>query len=325
MSLAISDGAAPSAGGGVVLKSYGMVALAATLWGTVGVMTKMLYAWDVSPWSLIFFRAFIGAVGCGLVILVANRSWLQVDRQELPFLALYGFVSTSIFFAVYLYTISVTTVAVAVVLLYTAPVFAAVMARFAFGEAITLQKSVALLLCFAGCVLMAGLLSEQTAVSLLGIATGIGSALTYASFGIMGKQARRKYSALTIQFYALAFGTLFLLPILGVPGARLGPYSWEVWALMVAIAAGPTLLARVLYVAAVKHVEASRAAIVANIEPVTASVFAFILLGEGLSLAQIAGGCLVLAGSILAQQPALGSTATKRLAGADLGASAPRQ
>lgn len=286
------------------LKAYGMVALAAALWGTIGVLVKWLYAWDVNLWSFIFFRAIIGAVACGLAILVVQRSWFKVERRDIPFLTLYGFVSTSVFFALWLYTLSITTVAVAVVMLYTAPVFAAILARFTFGEAISPQKVVALCLSFTGCALVAGLLAEQPVVSLLGVITGIGSAMTYAAFGIMGKRARSKHNSLTIQFYSMTFGSLFLVPALTVPGASLGPYPWQVWALMVFIAAGPTLVARVLYVSAVKHVEASRAAIVANIEPVMAAIFAFVMLGEALSPLQIIGGCLVLAGAILAQQPA---------------------
>ncbi len=285
------------------IEYYGMIALAATMWGSLGVMTKNLYALGVSPWSLTFFRTLLGFLAFGAVVLLGNRSWLRVRRQDLPYLAIFGLISTSAFYALYLYTISLTSVAAAAVLLYTAPVFAAIMARFAFGEAMTPAKLVALLLTFAGCILVAGLESGAPVVTPLGIATGLGSALTYASFGIMGKKAGQRYSPWTINFYSMAFATLFLLPVLAFPEVSLWPYPLEVWLLLAAMTAGPTLLSRALYVGAVKHVEASRAAIVATVEPVAAALFALLLLGELLTSSQLLGGFLVLAGSVLAQQP----------------------
>ncbi|MHB0869527.1 MAG: DMT family transporter [Chloroflexota bacterium] len=290
--------------GGRQLESYGLIALAATMWGTLGVMTKALYGYGVSPWSLTFFRTFLGALAFGAVILFAGRSWFRVRRRDLPYLALFGLISTSAFYALYLYTISLTSVAAAAVLLYTAPVFSAIMARFAFGEAITPPKVAALLLTFGGCVLVAGLESGTPVVTPLGMATGLGSALTYASFGIMGKKAGQRYSHWTINFYSMVFATLFLLPVLALPEVALWPYPVEVWLLLAVMTVGPTLASRALYVGAVKHVEASRAAIVATVEPVAAAIFALLLLGELLTSSQLLGGFLVLAGSVLAQQRA---------------------
>ncbi|MGE5618196.1 MAG: DMT family transporter [Sphingomonadaceae bacterium] len=290
-------------GTGGQLGYYGLIALAAAMWGTLGVLTKHLYEYGVSPWSLTFLRTLLGFLAFGGVILFLDRSRFRVRRRDLPYLALFGLISTSIFYALYLYTISLTSVAVAAVLLYTAPVFAAIMARFAFGEAITPPKVVALLLTFAGCVLVAGLESGAPVVTPLGIGTGLGSALTYASFGIMGKKAGQRNCHWTINFYSMGFATLFLLPVLALPEVSLWPYQTEVWLLLAVMTAGPTLASRALYVGAVKHVEASRAAIVATVEPVAAAAFAFLLLGELLSSSQLMGGFLVLAGSVLAQQP----------------------
>ena len=284
------------------LRAYLYVAGAGVLWGGMSVLAKLLYSENVSPWTLVFYRSFMGFLACGLVILVVNREWFRVRREDLPFLVLYGLISTSAFFALYLYTISLTTVAVAVVLLYTSPVFSAILGRVIYGEALTGSKLLALGLVFPGCVLVTGLDSGQMSVGLLGVLTGLGSAITYASFGIMGKHARRRYGALTILFYTMGFGSIFLLPVLWLPGASLGPHSPRVWVLMAVIAIGPTLIARILFVAAVKHIEASRAAIVATVEPVVASALAAVVLGELLSETQLLGGALVLAGSVLAQQ-----------------------
>ncbi|HEX2986749.1 MAG TPA: DMT family transporter, partial [Chloroflexota bacterium] len=128
------------------LEAYAMIALAATMWGGLGVIAKWLYADGMDPWALIFFRTSMGALAFGGVLLIGDREWWRVRREDLPFLALYGLISTSAFYALYLFTISLTSVAAAAVLLYTAPSMAVVMAHFAFGESITRPKIAALLL-----------------------------------------------------------------------------------------------------------------------------------------------------------------------------------
>jgi len=284
------------------LQAYGMIVFAAVMWGSLGVMTKALYGLGLDPWSLTFYRTSMGFLAFAVVVLATSRPSLRVRREDLPFLALYGLISTAAFHTLYLYTISITSVAVAAVLLYTAPGLSTIMARFAFGEPLNPSKVVALLLAFGGCVLVAGLESGSPAVSPLGIATGLGSAVTYASFGIMGKRARERYDPWTVNFYCIGFATIFLIPVLAVPGTSMGPYPPVAWVLLVIMAVGPTMLSRLLYVSAVKHVEASRAAIAATIEPVSAGIFAVVLLGELLSPTQIVGGILVLAGAVLAQR-----------------------
>lgn len=291
---------------GPQLKAYGFIVVAALLWGSMGVMAKTLYSLGVAPWSLIFFRASLGFVACALFVALVDRRWFRARWQDMPFLLAYGLTSVALFFSLYLFTISLVTVAVAVVLLYTAPAMASVMARVAFGEALTPIKITALVLSFGGCVLVAGLIPMVAPASVLGIATGVGSAFAYALYTIMSKQGRARYNAWTLQFYAFGFGTLFLLPVLALEEFSAGPYPPEAWLLIVLVAAGPSLAARVLYVAALKHVEASRGSIVANVEPVAAALFAYLILGEILSPSQLIGGFLVLAGAALAQQRSFG-------------------
>ena len=287
------------------LRGYALVATAALMWGTVGVMAKFLYGWGMSPWSLVYFRASVTALMLGGIILAVNPAWLRVRRGDIPFLILYAALGSAAFFAFYFFTISLTSVAVAVVLLYTAPAFATVIARFTLGETITPVKLIAVSVSFVGCALVAeiGTIgSAETAVQPLGILTGLGAAITYALFGIMSKHARKSYNTWTVLFYAMSIATLFLSPILLLPDFAVGPYPPEAYLLLAVLILGPTLLSRLFFVQGIKSVEASRAAIVATVEPVAASIFAFLILGEYLSPTQLLGGLLVLGGAILAQQ-----------------------
>lgn len=94
-----------------------------------------------------------------------------------------------------------TSLAVAALLLYTAPVFVMLMSLLCFGEAFTRTKALALLLTFSGCACVTGVFGSSLTLTLSGLLYGLGSGFGYALYSIFGKYAVRKYSSLTITAY----------------------------------------------------------------------------------------------------------------------------
>jgi len=105
------------------LRGYLAVLGAATLWGVSGVVAKALFNRRIEPWTLIEIR-LTGAFFVLLLILVARRHPMRVQRQQLTRMGLLGLAMTAAQFTYYL-TISLTDVATALFLQYTSPVFVA--------------------------------------------------------------------------------------------------------------------------------------------------------------------------------------------------------
>lgn len=283
----------------ILLRGYLLVALAACLWGTLGLFFRILHDdYGLSALTLAFLRAGIASSILLAAMLVARPATLRISRRAFAFYAVYGFLGVSAFYFSYTQAILQTSVTTAVVLLYTAPAFVTLIAWRAWGEPLGARKLVALALAFVGCALVARAYDPaQLSLNLPGLAFGLAAGFTYALYTVFSKSALQRFSLWTALTYALLFGTLFLAPLqtlddfapLLQPGA---------WVFLLALAVGPTLGSLALYSAGLRRVPASNASLVATIEPVVASTLAFLFLGERLEFLQVVGGAMVIAGAV---------------------------
>ncbi len=278
-------------------RGYFLVLLAAGLWATLGVIYKMLAeSFGLPPLAVAAFRAGLG----GLLLLgglaVLRRHWLRVNRRTAGVVVAYGIFGIALFYAVYINAILSVGVAVAAVLLYTAPAWVAVIAWRFLGEQLTRTHLAALLLTLLGSALVAQVYRpELLRLNLVGIVWGLLSGLTYGLWSVFNKVGVRHTNPWTLQCYGMLIGAaalLFLQPITPLQGALHSPEA-IFW--LLALALGPTVGASVAYAAGVQTVPVSVASLVATLEPVLAAVLARLVLGESLSVGQIIGGGLVLA------------------------------
>ncbi len=282
---------------------YAQVMGAAALWATLGLFyTGFIDVYGVPPLGVAFYRAILGFTLLLLVLMIARPRWLRIAARDLPLFALFGLLGVAAFFITYVYAIHLTGMAVAVVLMYTAPAWVTVIAWRLFGEGLGRVKLVALGLAFGGCALVARVADpSQIRLNLLGVLCGLGAGLTYGLYTIFNKIAVRRYSPWTVMLYALGFGALFLLPLQSAAVFRpLRQPALIFWLLMLAI--GPTLGAALLHSMSLQRLPASVVSIVATLEPAIATALAWLFLGERLGVDQILGGVFILSGVLLLQR-----------------------
>lgn len=277
-------------------RGYFLVLLAAALWATLGVIYKYLSnTYGVPPLAVAAFRAGLGGllllVGLGLV----RPTWLRVNRQAARIAIIYGVFGIALFYAVYINAILTAGVAVAAVLLYTAPAWVALIAWRFLGERLTRLHLVALALTLAGSALVAqAYRPELLRLNLIGIVWGLLSGLTYGLWSVFNKVGVRHTNPWTLQCYGMLAGAAVLLLLQPAAPLRTAVLSPATAGWLLALALGPTVGASVAYAAGVRHVPVSIASLVATLEPVLAAVLANLVLGETLSPGQVAGGCLIL-------------------------------
>jgi drug/metabolite transporter (DMT)-like permease len=284
------------------VRGYLLVLGAGVLWGTLGLFGRALFAYGLDPLTVVAIRASVAFLVLLVLLLVLDRSLLVVPSRDYLFFGLYGLIAIGIFYGLYFHTIALTSVAVAAVLLYTAPVFVATMAWALYREPLGGLKITALALAFLGCLLVVKAYNlASLRLNHLSILTGLGSGFTYALYSIFGKKALKTYSPWTILVYTLGIGATSLLLVRWQAVLGLGAYPREAWLLLVALALGPTLLAFALYTNGLKLLPAGKAAIAATIEPVTAATLGAIVLGEHLAFPQFLGMASVIAAIALLQ------------------------
>jgi DME family drug/metabolite transporter len=279
------------------------VVAAASIWGTLGLFAKILYAQGVSFESLVAVRASVGWVAVMTFVLATGKAKrLRVSGRDLAFLAPQGLIGIGLFYLLYFYTVGESTVGTAAILLYSSPAFVVVLARLFLQEALNAAKLFALFLTAGGIFLVAGAYEptnlEVTPAVLL---TGLLSGLTYGLYSIFGRPVTGHLRPSIILSYALFFGGLLLavaaLPTLDtLAGLRMGSY-----ALLLMLAVVHTTLGFALYTFGLARLGAGRAAILATVEPVVAGVLGTALLGEALTIPKVLGALLVISGAAMAQ------------------------
>ncbi|WP_157868132.1 carboxylate/amino acid/amine transporter [Pyrococcus abyssi] len=270
---------------------YILVFLAASMWGTLGIFAKFLYKFNLSTYTIIFYRVTFALVFL-FIYLKAKGMPILIPRERLKFYIIYAFFSIFLFYSLYFYTVKISSVSFAVLMLYTAPAYSTIFGRLIFKEEITQRKLIAVALVIAGVLILN---SGEISFTGKAIAVGLASGLTYALYGVFAKMAVNKEEPEQVLFNVLLIGAIFLLPFTSfkVPLQSV-PY-------LLALAFFPTFLGYILYNRALKSVEVSRASVVATIEPVVAMVLAFLIFGEKLTIIQLIGASMIIGGAILAR------------------------
>ena len=271
------------------------ILLAGTLWGMIGIFFNLLSGLGFTQMQVVAIRAVTAALVLGVYILVRDPALLRVRLRDCWCFVGTGIISLVFFNWCYFTAMETTSLAVAAVLLYTAPVFVMLFSAVLFREPIGRRKVLALVMTFAGCLLVAGMPGGGS-VSPRGFLTGLGAGVGYALYSIFSRFALEKgYSSATISLYTFLFAGAAALPL-----SRL----WEAGALRIrpeaaAGALGIGVLCCVfpylLYTRGLAGVETGQAAIMATVEPAVAALVSFALYGESLLGAKGAGILLIFA------------------------------
>ncbi|WP_028316329.1 DMT family transporter [Desulfatibacillum aliphaticivorans] len=273
------------------VKGYLYIAAAAMLWGMLGPFSRLALSEGLQPMEIAFWRATL-AWGFFAAHAAATRT-LRMSVRDFPMTALFALVGVTAFYGSYQIAIRAGGAAMAAVLLYTAPAWVCVIARFTFKERFTRPKILALAFTLIGVACVAGG-GGSIQVTWSGVLFGLTAGFCYSLYYIIGKYFSDKYTAPNLFLYMLPMGAITLLP--WVEFSHKSPTAWTA---LFCIAALCTYAAYFLYYIGLKHLEASRAAITATIEPVVAAVVAFFWWGESFGLTAYAGSALILSSVLL--------------------------
>ena len=276
------------------------VLAAGAFWGTMGFFARSLYAAGFGPLEVAQTRITTGLVFVGLYILLFNRSLFRVKLRDIWCFLGTGIVSLLLFSTCYFSALNYTSLAVAAILLYTAPFFVMLLSLILFKERMNGKKIFALLLAFTGCVLVSGV-GGDTAFSWKGILLGLGSGFFYALYSIFGRYAiNRGYGAWTMTFYTFLFcsiGCAFLSDWQVIGSVMAASSANVFWVLGLGFVTA--FLPYVLYSLGLEHMESSKASILASVEPVVSALFGVFVFHETLSLWGILGITMVLGAIIV--------------------------
>lgn len=281
--------------------SFFLILLAGILWGSMGIFVRVLTAQSLGSMEIVTLRAVFTASLLFIWLFLRKRELLNIRWKDLWCFLGTGFCSIVFFNFCYFRSITLTSMSVAAVLLYTAPAIVMVISRFLFQEAFTGRKILAIIMTFLGCVCVSGVFEESAALSPRGFLVGLGAGFGYALYSIFSRFAlERGYHSLTITFYTFlfaAFGTMFLSDRAAVFHTVLKNPGIFLFSIVFALVC--TIIPYLAYTAGLEHVENGQAAVIASVEPVAATVLGMAVYQEALTFSGILGIVLVLGGIMI--------------------------
>lgn len=284
-------------------KGYLMIATAGMLWGTVGFFVTKLLAAQVPLPAIIFWRMFFAFFLLLIFLFFTDRTKLKIDRKILIYVIAIGLISQCLFNICYFSTIKLTSIATAVTLLYSAPIFIAIMSRIFFHEFFTKNKVLALLVCVIGCFLTAtGGTWENIQLNWKGILLGLASGVTFGSLAIISKPIANKCHPYTIVFYSLGFGLLFYLPFSQPMFLFQSNQNPIIWFYTFSLSIISTVFAYSFYIKGLSMgIEASKAGIISTIEVVVSVIISYFAFQEQLWGWKLIGILMVIGPVIVVQ------------------------
>jgi drug/metabolite transporter (DMT)-like permease len=264
--------------------------------GTIVASTSAIlirYAAEADPLALSFWRC---AAGAALLAPFARAKLRGVGTERMKPAFLAG-LFLAIHFATWITSIEMTSVAIAVLLVSTAPIFVAIVARFVTGERLRSIGWIGIGLTMAGTIAIGGADFADSSVwgsvlALIGGATG-------GWYVLAGQLARRDLGILEYAVIAYTTAALLLLPFCLATGAALWGYEAQTWWAIAALILGPQLLGHTFINYVLSDIDATTVSVTIMAEPVIAIGLAYFLFDEVPSVIVYPATVLILGGIYL--------------------------
>ena len=274
-----------------ILSPRGMMVLSMAVFGTLGPFVRGI---PVSSGELALYRAVLAAVLIGLFLAVTGQKIpFKKIRKEVPLLLASGVamgINWILLFEAYRYT----TVSVATLSYYFAPVIVTAVSPILFREKLTGKQILCFVMSTVGLVMITGIGELGGGSHLTGILFGLGAAVFYASVVLLNKFIRN-VAGIHRTFLQFLAAVLVLIPyVILTSGVTLEKMAAAGWVNLLVVGLIHTGVTYCLYFSSLKELPGQRAAILSYIDPLVAVLISVVVLKEPMTLWQAAGGVLIL-------------------------------
>ncbi len=280
-------------------KPYIELVTGSILFGLLGIFVD--YLQDVPTGPMIFYKQLFGVLSLLVFMMLTGKFSQIIPRKKKRYLLLLGFINTTTLFT-YFVCIKYTSFSVAILMLYTAPMYVTLLSPLILKEKITHKGIVALVMSFIGLLFIVDMSGISTGLTtgngyIIGIVAGILSGFSFGSEIVTIRYIKDDYSSVAQLFWYTLIGVILLLPFAGgVPK----PVFADNLNLLILFGVVNTAMAALLYVSGISQIEAQKGSILALLEPVSGIFFDFTILHTPLLANTIIGCIFILLGAYIA-------------------------
>jgi drug/metabolite transporter (DMT)-like permease len=297
--------------------------LAALLWGVSAALGRAIFTgrWPlngqalhpIDPLILSQARTSFSLLVL-LPLLIGRRGWRRIhlpasDLMQCLLLGMLGVAASNYFYYV---AIQRTSVAIAIIVQYTAPVWVLLYVVARGQQRISFQKIAAVGVALTGIVLTLGMVHSSSAAPLrldsYGVLAALAASFSFTFYNVAGHRVLARYDRWRVLTWTLMSASIFWLVVNPPWKVAAAHYSTAQWVFLFAFSMISVLGAFSLYFLGLQYLEPTRAIITSCLEPVFSILLAAALVGEKLRSIQILGIVLVLCAIVIVQLPARGES-----------------
>lgn len=269
-----------------------MLTISMTIFGTIALFVRNI---PLASGEVALYRAVLAAMLIAVYLLVTKqRIPFEKIKKEIPYLLFSGIamgINWILLFEAYKYT----TVSLATLSYYFAPVIVTVVCPILFREKMTVKQILCFVMSTVGLVLITGI-GDMSGGSnhLVGILFGLGAAVFYAAVVLLNKFIKN-VDGIHRTFLQFLAAIVILVPyVLATSGINLNVLDGNGWGCLLIVGLVHTGITYCLYFSSLKELPGQKAAILSYIDPLVAVLVSVVLLGEQMTLMQVLGGMLIL-------------------------------
>lgn len=308
------------------LRGYLLIAAAAFFWGTAAPLGKAAFNGmiaarhggealpSIDPLILAQSRStFAALLLLPLLAAVRGRATLRMGLRDVLECAVMGIVGIAGSNFFYYYSIEKTSVATAIIIQYSAPMWVLLYMVLRGAQRATRARVFAVMLVMLGSAFALGVLrfthhayfirAQGLRWDVLGMLAALGAAFSFSFYNIYGQHLVLKHDRWSVLLYALAGAALFWLFINPPWKVAAAHYSGTQWLFLLVFSVLSILIPFSFYFYGLQFLDATRAIVTSTLEPAFAILTAALLVHEVPTASQAAGVLLVLAGTVVVQEP----------------------
>lgn len=269
-----------------------MLIISMTVFGTIALFVRNI---PLASGEIALYRAVLAAMLIAVYLLVTKQKIpFEKIKKEIPLLLFSGIamgINWILLFEAYKYT----TVSVATLSYYFAPVIVTVVCPILFREKMTVKQIICFIMSTVGLVLITGIGDMSGGNNhLIGILFGLGAAVFYATVVLLNKFIKN-VDGIHRTFLQFLAAIVILVPyVLATSGVNLNVLNGMGWGCLLIVGLIHTGITYCMYFSSLKELPGQKAAILSYIDPLVAVLVSVMLLGEQMTLMQVLGGILIL-------------------------------
>lgn len=268
-----------------------MLIASMTIFGTLGLFVRNI---PVSSGELALYRAILAALLIAVFLLVTKQKIpFKNIKKEVPLLLASGVamgINWILLFEAYKYT----TVSVATLSYYFAPVIVTIVCPILFKEKLTGKQIICFVMSTLGLVMITGIGDVGGGSDFIGILFGLGAAVFYATVILLNKFIKN-VEGIHRTFLQFLAAVIILIPyVLMTSGVTVGKLNGVGWINLLIVGLVHTGITYCMYFSSLKELPGQKAAILSYIDPLVAVLISVTVLGETMSWWQVIGGVLIL-------------------------------